>query len=295
MTALATASAVLSWAAGGSDHPPAGSLADARGLAAPDPEVLAGLQRLARYTAARLGAGRPPFGDDGRVGLGALLLAAAVGGRAEVQAAASITRAAPPLRLVDAGGAGWADAVARHGVAGRFAAGGRPGRADSHLVECLLEASPLTAILLRPPAELVRTAADGLLAAATLLMTRPHGREVLTRRLAAPSRDAGIAAWRARVVTELARRDRDAALGVYLVARLRHGGEWDELLDWAAAEFGLSKRPDGAAKAVLMFWVPLAVMADDDPDLLPSQRFLNGCHRAIELARRYQAMTTPSR
>src|SRR5271169_3070331 len=102
MTAMATAAAVLAWAAdpaGAERAAPAGSLSSADALTSPSPEVRAGLQELARRTAARLGAGRPPLGDDGPVGLGAVLLAAAAGGRADQQASAALARAAPPLRL----------------------------------------------------------------------------------------------------------------------------------------------------------------------------------------------------
>jgi len=306
MTALATACEVLAWAGGVPGRPPVGSLAGAQALASPNRDVREGLQQLIICTAARLGAGRPPLGDDGPVGLGTVLLAAAIGGRTDPEAATSIIRAVPPLRLGASIGAvdsrpgirspGWADAIARHGVAGRFAnpdQNGTPrGAGDRYLVECLLEASPLTAILKRPPAQRMRAGGiDDLLTAALGMLTRPRGQEILIGFLSVPARDAGVLAWRAHLLTRLAREDRDAALRIYLAARLQHGQEWDELLSWAASAYDMAGASDGSPQGVLRFWVPLAAMDDEDPALLRSQPFLDGCRRAVDLGRRYLIAT----
>jgi hypothetical protein len=141
------------------DLPPAGPLREAAALARPGPRTLAALGELARDTAARLGTGRPPFADTTPVGLGALLLAAAVGGRGEPEAARGLAEATPRTRLEethpDAGpavaGVGWPDAVARHGIvapalaalpvrdapaapAGRASAGRTPSGQSEHAV-----------------------------------------------------------------------------------------------------------------------------------------------------------------
>lgn len=294
MRTLATASRVLGWAADPAGMPPAGDLHDAESLARPDTEAHSMLQRLAVRTAAVLGAGRPPFGDDGPVGLGALLLAAAVGGRADAEAARRIVDGVPALRLLpgEAGGdasrdsraPGWADAVARHGIVGAFAEPGVSASATDDLTEAMLAASPLTAILLRPPSA---RAHDGdyrePLKAVTDLVARPRGLEVLTTALARPARDAATLAWRTVVVIRLAAGNRDAVLGIYLAARVRHGAEWDDLLDWAADGTGQAT----VRTAVRRFWAPLAVLDQEDPALLRSQPFLDGYRRALELAAPY--------
>lgn len=309
MTALATASRVLAWAAWPVGSPPVGDLDDATALATPRAQARELLQRLTVRTAAVLGAGGQPFGDDGPVGLGALLLAAAVGGRRDSGAAKQIASTAAPLRLTasdmtdrdpaaadpgddrDPGGErepGWADAVARHGVVAPVARPGAGLAASDELIESLLAASPLTAVTVRPPREQLR-AANGKAPLETVaaLLGRPHGNDVLTSALAAPTRDADILAWRTQILTWLARADREALLGVYLAARLRHGAEWDDLLEWAALSFGQS----GARVAVLRFWAPLATLDRSDRALLRSQHFLDGYRRALDLAGPYVTAT----
>lgn len=298
MTALATASRVLAWAAGSPGSPPIGGVEDAGRLMTPGPEVCERLRQLARYTAARLGAGRPPLGDDGPVGLGTVLIAAAIGGRRDPDAACQIIRAVPPRLTADpvphgdggAGAPGWSDAIARHGIASRFADPGQEDQpratADAALVDCLLDASPLTTVLLRPSSERLRTGTIGAqLAIALQLLTRPRGRELLTSALAAPTRDLGVLTWRAYLLTRLSREHRDVVLGVYLAARLRYGPKWDELLDWAA-------RRSGAPTAALQFWTPLAILDREDRALLPSQPFLEGYRRAVDLGGRYMTTMT---
>lgn len=293
MSALHTASEVLAWAAGSAVQAPVGSLSKAEDLASPGHEVRVRLGQLASFTSARLGAGRPALGDDGRVGLGAVLLAAAVGGRADPVAADAIARAAPPLRL-EPDASGWADAIARHGVAGRFFACGRRGAgrgaAERQLVERLLDASPLTAILLRPPAQRAHTkTSDEALALVPRLLSRPRGRELLIRFLAAPAHDARVLAWRAETIAYLARDDRDLALDIYLAARLRYGDEWDELLEASARALGQPGQPAGRSQAALRYWVPLAAIDHEDRQLLPAQPFLDNYRRALDLATRYRA------
>lgn len=298
MTALATASDVLAWAARPAGSPPLGDVDDPEALATPGPGVCKCLQDLAVRTAARLGAGRPPFGDDGPVGLGAVLLAAAVGGRQDARAARRIARAAPPLGLsardaTNPGPAarctpGWADAIARHGVVAPFADlaadGGSALLPDANLVEILLETSPLTAIVLRPPLERLRSAdADVPLEAAVHLLSRPRGREVLISVLASPTLDADILTWRTRILIRLASANLEIVLDVYLAARIRYGVDWDDLLDWAVGAPGQSD----ARLALLQFWVPLAALDREDRSLLRSHPFLEGCRRAIDLAGPY--------
>lgn len=308
MTVLATASRVLAWAAdpgrqlGRPAAPPIGPAADASALLGPDQEVLDRIRQVAAQTAARLGAGTPPFGDAGRIGLGVLLIAAAVGCRRDPDAAGRLARAIPPLPLIGASGPGgngdprghspgWADATARHGVVGPFAASARHGAArpaEHDIAESLIGASPLTAILHRPPlADLRGGRRDEYLGAALGLLARPRGQPVVTCALAAPTTDSSVLGWRASLLAALARDQPPIALAVYLTALLRHGGDWDRLLDRAEHAPGRA-----AADAVLSFWAPLAAIDRKDPALLRAQPLLDGQYRrAIDLAGRFVTST----
>jgi hypothetical protein len=289
MTALATASMVLAWAADPVSGPPSGDLLDVESLAQPGARATDLLRGLAVRTAAVLGTGKPPFGDAGPVGLGALLLAAAVGGRAEADAARQIAAGVPQLRLLSGPDAdppgghplGWADAVARHGVAGPVIQRGPVASHAGELIEHILAASPLTAVLIRPPT--AKTKAGDYrepLEAVMDLLGRPRGAEVLTTALAAPTKDFATLTWRTAVLSRLLGEHRDMVLSVYLTARVRHGREWDELLDWAVSALG-------RGAAILRFWMPLAILDREDPELLRSRPFLDGHRRAIDLAAPY--------
>lgn len=307
MTAIETAAAVLAWAEqlGGSPNPPAGGLEYASRLTSPGADLLEQLRHVLVDTAARLGAGVPPFGDDGPVGLGALLLAAAIGGRKDAEVAGRLIAATPPLPMARSAGPGvlddmataargWADATARHGVVAAFAASGKPrgplSPVGGDLVEGLLGASPLTAVLLRPPLELVRALdLTAHISTALRLIARPRGRLVLISSLAKPATDAWVLTWRGLLLAELLAEHLDLVLAVYVAARLRHGDEWDSMLALAGHAPSRSR-----GSAVLGFWAPLAAIDKQDPALLRSQLFLDGKHRqAIDLAERY-AMTTIS-
>jgi FtsH ternary system domain X1 len=155
--------------------------------------------------------------------------------------------------------------------------------AQQELAESLLAASPLTAVLVRPPHEARPGDADDPLDVAAALYKRPRGKEVLITAFAAPDGDARVMNWRARVLTWLAGHDRDALLDVYLAARLRHGAEWDAILDQAATQSGRLIGRQELAR----FWAPLAALDKADRKLLRSQPFLNGYRRALDLAAPY--------
>src|SRR5690349_1754615 len=111
MTATVTAARVLAWAAEPTGPIPVGPLWDVSQLARPPGNVRDAACRLARRTAARLGAGAPPFGARGPIGLGTVFLAAAAGGRQQAGPAAILAQAILPAsarRNVEA----WYDLVA---------------------------------------------------------------------------------------------------------------------------------------------------------------------------------------
>lgn len=287
LSAEATARLVLGWAGNPDTTPPTGQLRGTPALARPSRSTRLLLRSLAGSTAARLGAGAPPFGDPERIGLGALLLAAAIGGRAQPLEAVLLAEALPAARLGADESAGWADALARHAVVGPFvehpaAAVPPPGSATDPsagavpepaphtdpapaepLRETLLRAAPLTAVLHRPPAErLTGGGAPGAeVAAAMALLTRPRGGRVLVGALAGCSPDPLVLTWRTQLLRILATTgDRpDLVADTYLAARVRHGAAWDAALRAARAGLrSLDKAPDATALAVAKYWLPLA-------------------------------------
>jgi hypothetical protein len=310
MNAETTACQVLTWAgdttAGRAGSPavppPTGPLRDTSALGRPGAATLRALRALTRDTAARLGAGSPPFADPAPVGPGALLMAAAVGGRAQPGPARTLAEAAPAAGLSAAGG--WADALARHAVVApalaacrrteATAAGTTGGAAtdrsiDAELAETLLRASILTAVLHRPPLGRLRAGATAAeVAAAAGLLTRPRGRAVLTTALAAWSADPAVLDWRAELLTRLSIDHPGVVLDVYLLARLRHGAVWDRRLAWAARALSGVGLPDDLPLATVRFWAPLAGVNQRDPDLIRSRALLDGHRAAVDLVRRYR-------
>ncbi len=302
MNAETTARRVLAWAggrvpawagdsAGRPAPPPVGPLREANALARPAAATLTTLRELTRDTAARLGAGSPPFGDRAPVGLGALLLAAAIGGRAEPGPARALAEAAPAPRL---SASGWADAVARHAVvmptlSVGWAVSEADQTIDTELADALLRVSTLTAVLHRPPSD--RLTADATateVAAAVELLGRPRGRAVLTAALAVWSPDPAVLGWRTELLTRLSHDHPDVVLDTYLLARLRHGADWDRRLRGAARALSGVGLPDDLPVATAAFWVPLAALNQRDPELIRSRALLDGYRGALELVRRHR-------
>ncbi|MEV4515505.1 hypothetical protein AB0K00_41930 [Dactylosporangium sp. NPDC049525] len=295
MSALETARRVLRWAAAPSGPPPAAPLRDVPDLATPAPADVAALARLTAETAARLGAGRPPFGDAGPIGGGALLLAAAIGGRVEAERAELVADAAAQR---GPGPVGWADELARLAVVWPAVypgllrrdhprAGGRHAGLPEPLVARVLRAAPLAGVLLHPGAA-DRTAAASF---AAQLVRRPRGPEVFAGALADPDAGAVVLTWRAELLDRL-RLDRPAAvLEVFVTARLRHGPAWTDRVTWAGRRLSSLVRLDDAdaalAVATVRYWAVLAALATAEPALVTARPFLEGHEPALRLARRY--------
>lgn len=329
MTAIAVAGQVLSWAAQPRGVPPAGPLWDPARLASPPASVSHAAAQLARRTAGLLGARSPPFGSREQIGLGVVFLAAAVGGRRQARAAALLVQAVPPGRSPDA----WYDLVARHGLA-RAAVpalleagtavppaaqpvpappdasepGGAPApEADPDdtppLPELLLEASPLTAVLLRPPlrapapggaepaagsTSFAVAAAGQAVTTAVTLLSRPRGPEVLATALAAWSPSSQVLAWRADLLSRLRLDHPGLLLDVYFLARSRFAAEWDRRVAWAERQIAARGAPDPLAIATLRFWAPLAALERAASGPLSGLRpLLAGQDKAVDLVRKF--------
>jgi len=249
------------------------------------------LSDLIRDTGARLGAGRPPFGDRGAAGLGALFLAAGAGGRKELRAATGLIELiGPPSLTGPAPVAGaWLDALARHAVA-------RPwlGVPDAP-TEALLLASPLTEVLHRPAAVRIRTGTARQVAVAVAMLSRPRGAEVLRAAMAGWSADPAVLAWRTDFLRRLMHQgpaQQRIVADVYVTARLWHGEEWDRRVQQASRALGDRGSLSDLAIRTVAYWGPLAVLEGDNPRLVHERRALVGAQAAIEAARRHRLHQT---
>jgi len=324
MNAETTALRVLTWAAEPKGQPPQGPLWDVTALRDPAEPVRTALAELACTTAARLGAGRPPLGEqDPGVGLGALLLAAAVGGRGQQVPARRLAEAAeqrfPTPNTPEK--ARWYDVFARHAVVApavvalpstnraihRYgpapavgnlhgpapAAGdaqllGAPDEETEPITDTLLRCSPLTAVLHRPCRSRIRAGATAAeRGTATLLLRHTRGRELLITGLCRWSPDPAVLTWRAELLTLLDEHDPELILDVCTAARLRHGDHWDEQLRRAARDLMLEGPADGSALATARFWAPLATKQRNGTHLARVRPLLTGHEQALRLVHTY--------
>jgi len=312
MTAIVTAAEVLAWAAEPAGPVPIGPLWEVSGLARPPGNVRDAAGQLARRTAARLGAGAPPFGSRSQIGLGPIFLAAAAGGRRQENPAALLAQAIPPAPA-RGNPAVWYDLIARHGLVSAvvtaldgadLAAGtvtvaptaaapppsrgnGNPKGAPEPLPELLLAASPLTTVLYRPPLRALRSGTTRQATTTTLaLLRQPRGQSVLAAGLAGWIPLADVLSWRASLLAQLRNDHQDLLLDVYLTARTRFGTEWDQRINWAARQLRPHSPPDPLALATLRFWAPLAAVERGTP-LSRLRPLLSGQDRALALVRRH--------
>lgn len=251
MTAVDTAVRVLLWSTttdagpAAPTAPPEGELTDPQDLAAPPPDVTAMLTGLAAQTAARLRLDALAAAERRPVGPGALLLAAAVGGRARPGLAAETVRAVPPARSL------W-DVLTHHAVV----APALPHIGDAVLAGRLRAASPLTALLDRPD-PLGESAAENLLE--DVLLTHPQGRRMITTVYCEVPASPAQALWRGRLLDELrmSTSTRDLVIDVYEAALLRHAQRHLSLVRRARA--ALTAPPDlASARPVAYWWAALA-------------------------------------
>jgi hypothetical protein len=321
MTATATALQVLTWAAEPVGQIPAGPLWDVAALRSPPGRVRDAAGQLARQTAARLGAGVPPFAEplpgqpksgqpksgQPSIGLGAVFLAVAVGGRRQASAAALLAGAVPPPAPRRNPGA-WYDLIARHGVAGvavtALAEAGAsaeittsppeagqataPETPQEPLLELLLAASPLTAVLYRPPLRALRSDTTGqVVATAVALLSQQRGREVLALGLASWTPHPHVLGWRASLLSRLRVRHPELVLDVFVTARTRFAADWDQKVSWAARQIAGFGEVDPLAVDTLRFWSPLAAM-ERDASSTRLRPLMSGQDRAVKYVRRFR-------
>ncbi|HET9895626.1 MAG TPA: hypothetical protein VFQ44_11925 [Streptosporangiaceae bacterium] len=307
VTAQTTAQRVLAWAAKPGGQPPVGPLWELTGLAQPESRTLALLADLVKVTAAKLGAGAPPFADASPIGAGPVLLAAAIGGRHQAGPAARLAEALPP-HLPDRarrGAASWPDLVARHALTATVLAANPEGGDRGHrrasgdapdsepLGEILLRLSPLTAIVHRPARRRIAAGATGAeVEAAAALAARPRGQQVMTAAMACWSPDAAVLDWRVDLLDRLGHDNPALVLDTCTAARLHHGAQWDDRLRWARRQLSMPGPPDPLAIATIRFWTPLARLRQRGVSLPDARPLLTGYREALRLVRHHRLLTT---
>jgi hypothetical protein len=283
-------------------------------LANPDRQTRDALRYLVAATGARLGAGPVPLEDPTPVGLGTVVLAAAVGARLDENRAGQVLAAAPPAPRLTRGSAGWAEAVARHGLVGPILTSAS---ADlpAALADALLEASPLTMILHRPTPE----RRESSRAAAVALLQRPRGARMLAATFAAPSLDPAVLTWRFELLNQFRTDQVTTMLDCYLAARLWYATGWDARIRDAQAQLSGLTRPSDLAISTARFWLPLETQDRDERGMrrddrgrlldpltgspLPTGATIRGrlflrhedYGRAVQLARRHRSVLLAGR
>jgi hypothetical protein len=251
---------------------PAGDLSDSARLAAPGPGSLLCAGQLAAVTAARLRLAGPLFGDTRPPGLGAIILAAAIGGHTRDEQAALLLRAVPaPVSA--------ADLLAHHGLV-TPAVRLLPGLRDR-----LLDASPLTGVLDRPGPRSRASCQD------LLDRLRTSARAMVVTRFAAPPDGAEQAMWRGECLSHIRHEDPEFVLDVYETALTLHGAE-HEIRARAAWRHVIAGTP-GPASATALWWRALAELEAAAPRRIKGRAGLMGRQVGTNLFRRVRQMETP--
>lgn len=273
MTAADTALRTLRWAATDVSAPaPEGDLAEAAALARPDGELLSLTGRLAAVTAARLRLAAPCLGDRRPPGLGAIVLAAAVGAHRQGDRAVLLLRAVrPPVSA--------ADLLAHHGLV-EAAVTWLPRLADR-----LLDLSPLTGVLDRPGPR-TSAACEDLL---DRLREDPSGRALLVRRFAAPPDSPRQSLWRGECLAYIRHEDPAFVLDVYEMAFVHHRRE-HEIRAREAWSYVLGSGPYDAVVPTASWWRALAELESAEPRRIRERPRLTGRSFGTNLFRRVQRM-----
>lgn len=272
MTAERTALHALRWAAADvTTALPEGDLAETARLAEPGPDVLRSIGRLAAITAARLRLGGPLLGDRRPPGVGAAVLAAAIGAFREGERARMLLRAVrPPSRA--------ADLLAVHGLV-------EPALARlPQLGDQLRDASPLTGVLDRPGPR-TEASCDTLF---DRLRADEVARPALVLRFAAPPDTPEQARWRGGCLASVRHEDPDFALDVYETAMLHHRRE-HEIRARVAWRHVLGNGPSEPALPTALWWRALAELEAAMPATVRARTSLAGRRFGTNLYRRLQA------
>jgi hypothetical protein len=260
---------VLVWAiSDAAGPPPSGDLEDAIELADPPPDVRDAGIRLALVSAARLRLAEPPLADTRPVSCGAIIAAAAIGGRGHPSAAAMMRTISPPWSAYDQ--------AALHGITAAVAKRA-PGTA---LLLVLRDASPLTG-LLDWPGQGASEWCDQLL---DEMLRHPDGRNLATLAFAATPESDTQSRWRGEVLNEMLSvpENRSWVLDVYETAMSWHAQGHRDRVKQAYRILRVSSTVDEAVPTAI-WWQALARLERTDPELLRERTGLTGHRIGIRL------------
>jgi hypothetical protein len=277
MSAMDTAMRVLVWAiADGAGMAPAGDLGGAGELAAPTSDVQDAGIRLAVVSAARLRLAAPPLADSRPVTPGMVIMAAAIGARAQPTTAAMLMRAVASARSAY-------EMVARHALA--MAMIRRYGQlpdamADpaTALLPMLRDASPLTGLLYLPgPAGPLRC--DQML---DELLRCADGRNLATLAMAVPPVTDEQSSWRGELLNGMLGEDRNWVLDVYETAMSWYAEGHRDRVRQAHKQLRRSLNAATVAPTAA-WWQALARLERTRPELLRERAGLTGHRPGLQL------------
>ncbi|MGK7875975.1 MAG: hypothetical protein AB4426_22565 [Xenococcaceae cyanobacterium] len=273
MSATDTALRVIEWAMlnpEGRESIPQGDLGATEKLANPSATLSQALEQLTAVTAARLGLEMPLLGDNRSLGVGGIVMAAAMGTTNLELARILLSAVSEPSSSGD-----W---VARHGLiapALRFLA--------DEIADDYRERSPLTIVLNRPAAGQEGLAID----IALKLLEQPTARLSLILHLAKPTLDIKVRNWRSDLLERLrlaSERERKFVLDVYEAMMIYHQ---QEALNQVKAAYAVMTDPKAASDEALLqdalsiasWWKPLWAIERADVDALRVRRYLSYTYR----------------
>ncbi len=274
MSAVDTAQRVIEWAMtmnAMSAPPPLGDVRSTEQLAQPPESLCRSLGELTTITAARMRLGAPPLGDREQVGLGSLIIAAAIGVSSIPEFSRIVLSAVPQSESP-------VDWVARHGIV-------LP--ALSYLTEEVADdcriLSPLTALINRP----VKGYDDQAIDVARFLLENKHGRVSLVLHLARPIQDLKVREWR-NTLLDLLRlgkeHEKTFVLDVYEAMMIHHQ---QEAIDQVRNARTVMTDPKSAsdenrlrdALSVCGWWGPLWTIERSNINALRARPYLGYAYR----------------
>jgi FtsH ternary system domain X1 len=268
----------------GEGVPPQGDVSATELLAHPPYSLRLTLIQLTTTTAARLQYSQPPLGDSQPVGIGVLLIAAAIGSLSVPELVNILLMALPVANSAN-------DLVARHGVVFptlKFV--------SADMAEDFRLASPLTAVLDRPAREQVNES----LKLAQKILRYPVERAALVNTFAQPTTDIQIRNWRQDLLDRWrlgAEAEQKFVLDVYEAMMIQHS---DAVMRQIRAARTTMTTPEQAqndqqlqaALSVARWWGPLWTMERSDIDALRTRRYLGYEYReGLDLYRLSQRLT----
>lgn len=288
MSAVDTVQRVLRWASRDEGPPPPGDLRGAEQLSRPPAELVAMWRSFASLAAARMHwTNLASAADPARrsLGLSGLMLAAALGVASMPEFASAMLGRIPRTDR-------WLDWAARHRLASRALS-----HVPGPLADALRDASPLTAVLDRPPPG----AEAATVGHVRRLLAQFDGRRMLRMHWSQPTSDVAVRDWRSTVLDQLRLQGDEPlefVLDVYESAIVFHADEHFRQVEQARAllnRWPLDDATQLTVYSVADWWEPLAMIDKADHERV-RRRICLGCEfrHAISLVQVCRRLRGPS-